>query len=106
MQLRPEVEEISEDLKASQALFAGQRVIVSALENIITYLEEAGDEYVKSHAFVTSGYQAGRQLCDTINEKKMVWVHDFIEGGENYKSRYECNLTNAKGAMRRQVYGA
>ena len=106
MQLRPEVEEISEDLKASPKLFAGQTEIVNGLEQIVKYLEEAGMEYVRSHDSVDGGYKAGRSLLDTIEQQKMVWVRDFMEGGEGYKSQYESNLTKSKGAMRAEVYGS
>src|SRR5712691_4345339 len=55
MQLRPEVEEISEDLKISKGLFAKRIEIVEALEKIVAYLDKAGIEYVKSHDSVDSG---------------------------------------------------
>ena len=49
MKLRPEVEEISEDLKASDSLFVRQSEIIDGLEGIASYLAKAGEEYVRSH---------------------------------------------------------
>ena len=106
MELRPEVEDISEDLKASGNLFANQIAIVDGLEKIISYLQSAGDEYVRSHDAVASGHKTGKSLDLTIDEKNMTWVRDFMAGGEDYKSNYEANLTKSKGAMRSEVYGA
>lgn len=105
MELRPEVEEIAEDLKASANLFEKQIEIIDGLEAIIKYLEKAGEEYVNSHEAVDSGYKAGRRLDDTILEEKMSWVHDFMQAGETYKHDYVANLTKSKGAMRHDVYG-
>jgi hypothetical protein len=106
MELRPEVEEISEDLKASGNLFANQIAIVDGLEKIIAYLQSAGDEYVRSHDAVDNGHKTGRSLVSTLEEKSMTWVRDFMAGGEGYKANYEANLTKSKGAMRSEVYGA
>jgi hypothetical protein len=106
MELRPEVEEISEDLKASGNLFTNQITIVEGLEKIISYLQCAGDEYVRSHDAVDSGHKAGKSLVETIDKNDMTWVRDFMAGGESYKSNYEANLTKSKGAMRSEVYGS
>ena len=106
MELRPEVEEISEDLKASDSLFAEQTEIVNGLEAIISYLAKAGEEYVKNHNLVDIRHRAGHSLSSTIDNCKMIWVRDFMAGGEDYKNNYEANLTKSKGAMRAEVYGA
>jgi hypothetical protein len=106
MELRPEVEEISEDLKASHNLFAEHTKIIEGLESIIQYLEEAGKEYVRSHDAVGSGYQSKKTLLETIEQINMSWVRDFMDAGKNYKSMYEENLTKCKGSMRSEIYGA
>jgi hypothetical protein len=106
MELRPEVEEISEDLKASDSLFAKQTEIVDGLEAIISYLAKAGEEYIGSHDSVDSGYKAGKTLAETIDERSMTWVRDFMAGGKGYQNDYETNLAKSKGAMRAEVYGA
>jgi len=106
MELRPDVEEISEDLKASPKLFAKNIEIINGLEGIITYLEEAAEEYVRSHEAVDSGYNAGKSLAQTIQDRNMTWIRDFIEGGEGYKKKYEANLSRSKSPMRLEVYGA
>jgi hypothetical protein len=105
MELRPQVEEISEDLKASGQLFDKQTEIVAGLEAIISYLLAARDEYRGAHQAVDSGHKAGKELRETIAQNKMTWVSDFMDSGENFQRNYESNLTNSKGAMRREVYG-
>jgi len=106
MQLRAEVEEISEDLGASPQLFREQSKIREGLEEIITYLNEAGQEYIHHHNHVDSGYKAGETLHETIEKRKMEWVQDFMEGGKGYKDKYIIQLAKAKGTMRSEVYGA
>jgi DNA-binding transcriptional MerR regulator len=106
MELRPEVEEIFEDLKASGTLFEKQKEISDGLEAIIAYLQRAGDEYVRSNEAVEGGYKAGRSLRETIDQESMTWVRDFMAGGEDYQKSYEANLGKSKGAMRLEVYGA
>jgi hypothetical protein len=103
---RTEVEEISEDLKASDGLFAKQTEIIEGLEGIISYLTRARDEYVRSRDPVDNGHKAGRSLSETIDQGRMTWLRDFIAGGESYRNDYEANLTKSKGAMRAEVYGA
>lgn len=105
MELRPEIEEISEDLKASKNLFEKQEAIISGLEEIIKYLEEEKDEYVNHHESVDNGFKNGKCLKETIAENKMTWVRDFMDGGDNYSNSYKENLTNLKGAMRSEIYG-
>lgn len=104
MELRPEVEEISEDLKASGDLFANQIEIIDGLENIITYLQKGGEEYVTHHDDVDKGYKTGKTLAQTIDEKNMTWVRDFMDGGEDFQNSYETNLVKSKGTMRLEVY--
>ncbi|MGH6837043.1 MAG: hypothetical protein ACREC9_16265 [Methylocella sp.] len=106
MQLRPEVDEISEDLKASDSLFARQPEIVDGLAAIISYLADAGKEYVRSHDAVDSDHKAGYSFPETVDRKDMTWARDFMAGGEGYQNKYEANLTKSKGAMRAEVYGA
>lgn len=100
MELRPEIEEISEDLKASKNLFEKEQEIIDGLEGIISYLKKAGEEYVKCHDAVRGG-----NLVQTIEEQNMMWVRDFMAEGEDYLSGYAANLTKSKGAMRSDIYG-
>ena len=106
MALRPEVEEISEDLKASRGLFKNSAAIVEGLEGIISYLQGAGEEYVRSHHAVDSGSKAGGSLAETITTTDMAWIRDFMVGGDVFEKNYMVNLTKSKGTMRSQVYGA
>lgn len=106
MELRPEVEEISEDMKASHGLFAQQATIIEGLEAIILYLTESGREYVDSHGVVDSDFKNGERLATTIHRTGMTWVQDFMQGGADYQQRYVANLSKSKGAMRKEVYGA
>jgi hypothetical protein len=105
MRLRFDVEEISEDLKASRKLFKEQEEIRQGLEGIICYLEKARQEYIKHHKDVDSDSKAGKALNETIRNQKMGWVLDFMETREVYTKEYVDNLTKAKGKMRSEVYG-
>jgi hypothetical protein len=105
MELRPEIEEISEDLRASHSLFAKQTEIVEGLEAIIVYLQEAGQEYVRCHEAVDTGYKTGKTLLEVIDLNNMVWVHDFTQRGKKYEADYEKNLIKCKGSMRLEIYG-
>jgi hypothetical protein len=105
MMLRPEVEEISEDLLASGDLFADHTNIAEGLKAIVSYLERARKEYVSNHKAVDSDHKAGNDLIKTLDQQNMTWVSDFMEGGKDYESHYYANLTKSKGAMRTEVYG-
>jgi len=103
MKLHSEVEEISEDLRASRNLFAEQNSILGALEGIIQYLGKGGDEYIRKHDDVSAGH--GKQtLNQTTENEKMVWVADFMSQGPVYKREYEANLKNSKKKMRDEVF--
>ena len=106
MELRPEVEEIAEDLKVSQKLFSRQAEIIAGVEGIVSYLATAGAEYIRSHDAVDSDCKLGKKLADTIRKEGMTWIQDFMDGGAAYRKGYEANLTRSKGAMRAEVYGA
>jgi len=109
MELRPEIEEIAEDLKASEALFARQQEIIAGLEGISSYLQEGAEEYIRSHEAVSRGFvpeRARQSFLDTVEQERMGWVKDFMSGGAGYRDKYLANLGRAKGTMRAEVYGA
>jgi hypothetical protein len=111
MQLRIDVEEISEDLGASPGLFMKQQEIRAGLEGIINYLQECEDEYEKHHNDVIHDPHATNpgkdgDLCDVVKQRGMTWMQDFMKGGKDYKNKYITHLTKAKGTMRSEVYGA
>jgi hypothetical protein len=105
MELRPEVEEISEDLRASPKLFQNQDAIRRGLAGIVAYLNQGREEYVKHHTDVEAGYKR-ESLETTMTRHGMEWLIDFIDGGDHYQQRYEQNLVASKEAMRLQVYGS
>ena len=105
MKLRPEVEEISEDLEASGNLFKKQSEKIDALKAIIAYLKRGGEEYVRMYKAVDPGYKGGRSLLEAIDQESMTWVRDFMAEGEDYQNSYDANLEKSKGAMRLEVYG-
>jgi hypothetical protein len=105
MELRPEVEEISEDLRASDGLFAKQTEILKGLQGITSYLLKGGEEYIRSHDAVVSGHKS-HSLAQLIDQENMAWVRDFMAEGDDYQNNYEASLTKSKGAMRAEVYGA
>lgn len=104
MQLRPEVEEISEDLKASTDLFADQQEIIEGLEGIVAYLMLGANEYVHSHVHVDADWKAGHRLEHTLRESGMEWTRDLMAGEGSYREQFLANLTRSKGSMRKQVY--
>jgi hypothetical protein len=104
MELRPEVEEISEDLTAAPDLFEAYEKIREGLEGIIAYLKEGGKEYVGGHDRIDAGYKAGECLQETIEKQNMKWVKDFMNAGPDYRELYVANLSRAKGTMRLEVY--
>ncbi len=106
MLLQTDVEEISEDLRAASQLFKEQKEIRDGLEEIITYLGEAREEYIKHHKDVDSDAKAGKALDETIKQQKMEWVQDFMVKGKHYQEKYGNNLDKTKGKMRSEVYGA
>lgn len=106
IELRPIVEEISEDLRASSNLFTKQSEICEGLDEIVSFLDKGLEEYVRSHSAVDGKHKAGQSLSATINEANMNWIKDFMAGGDGYQTNYVANLTKSKGAMRRDVYGA
>jgi len=109
MELRPEVEEISEDLKASSDLFEEQRIIVDGLEGIVNYLRQGGEEYVRCHEAVDAGFNpqnARLSFFSTAESKGMEWIRDFMGAGREYRRNYVANLSKAKGTMRSEIYGA
>ena len=105
MQLRPEVEEISEDLAAAPGLFRGQREIRTGLEGLVDYLVECQDEYVRHHDDIGLDYEPGDKIDETLERCRMTWMTDFMAGGKHFREEYDGNLVRCKGAMRAQVYG-
>lgn len=105
MELRPEVEEISEDLRVSSGLFKDQVEIEEGLEGIVSYLIAGSEEYVSSHEHVEAGHKAGESLASTIDVHGMKWTKDLITAGSSYGEGYLKSLAKVKGAMRIEVYG-
>jgi hypothetical protein len=105
IELTHEVEELQEDLNASPDLFEHQPGIQKAVNEILAYLELAKHEYIKNHDQVDSDWKNGLKLGDTVEKCDMSWFADF-SAGSNLYGGYLDSLTNAKGAMRRQVYRA
>jgi hypothetical protein len=105
MQVIPELEEISEELKVYTNLFEEQEQIEEGVEGIITYLKNCREEYMSNHEAVGSDWKATGRLDDTINKRGMVWYRDFTSGTDKYEADYIRNLKRAKLRMRSQVYG-
>jgi hypothetical protein len=106
MALRPEVEEISEEVAASVDLFVEKAHIRAGLERIVTYLKAGAEEYVKGHKEVDAAHKRGEGLMDTLRAKKMEWVTDLMETGTKYSATYLPNLLLAKQTIRAETYGA
>lgn len=107
MELRTEVQEICEDIRASADLFAGRVALIQDLESIISYLEENSAEYIRSHDAMDPSAKGDRQTFLTaLEQRKMQWVRDFMDEGAKYDSQYGANLSKAKDTMRSEVYGA
>ena len=106
IRLRPEAEEIIEDLRVSQSLFAEQDAILQGLEGIVGFLQEGATEYVRNHNNVDSGWKNGEAWESLMAKHEMNWVRDFVEQGEQFTEKYENNLINSKGKMRQEVHGS
>ena len=106
MELRPEVEEISEDILASRDLFSDPQGIRGGLEAIVNYLVEAEREYDVGggHEQVDAGYKAGKTLDETINRFELTWVKDFMAGGPGFETSYVEVVKRTKAIMRADVY--
>src|SRR6185437_12043362 len=74
MELRPKVEDISEDLKMSASLFANQKEIVEGLGGITEYLRRAETEYEECHQDVVGNDQVREHFEKTIKNRNMIWV--------------------------------
>jgi len=105
MALRPEIEEVSEDISAAGDLFVECVEIRDRLEAIARYLAEGADEYVRHHGDVTAGDALHQTLRQSIAAHKMGWIHDLMEGGPKFGERYVQNLRETKGRIRREIYG-
>jgi len=105
--LRYEVEDLQADVKASKDLFSGSEDIIKALTGIVTYLQQGAEEYGPGlgHDHVDSGWESKQTFDETIVKSKMNWIRDFLEAGPKYQA-YLKHLSNSKGVMRAQVYGA
>lgn len=105
--LRYEVEDLQADVEASNDLFSGSEGIGKALSGIVKYLGEGAEEYGPGlgHEHVDSGWKAKQSFDETLLNSRMDWIRDFLEAGPRYQA-YLKNLTDSKGVMRAQVYGA
>jgi hypothetical protein len=108
MGLRTEVEELSEDVKASTDLFSQKVEICKGLEEIVRFLKNGRDEYVAHHRNVDADFKRdkdGYLLSKTIEDQKMDWVRELMESGARFES-YTANLVKAKVAMRNETFGS
>jgi hypothetical protein len=106
IELRPQVEEISEDLRAAPGLFDDQEGIRNGLNDIVIYLRECEDEYVHNHEHVDADYKLGKTFDQTLEERRMTWLVEFMAAGARFSAEYDDNLERSKGVMRKQVYGS
>lgn len=104
MELRPVVEEIADDLRASHRLFHAQESILGGLDGIAAYLRTGAEEYVRHHGDVDPGSYTGRSLDDTIESAGMPWVRGLMREEADFRERYEPSLVRAKVAMREEIY--
>ena len=106
MELRPQVEELSEDLKIATGLFNHQTEIIDGLERIASYLANGREEYKNLYKDVESAAAKARSdlLEDIMKELVMPWTRDFISGGEQYSSEYEHCVKHVKTYMRADVF--
>lgn len=104
----PELEEISEDLKATPGLFRHQSKIEEGIGGMMSYLTQCRDEYVINHPKIVTSSDAETisKYHKAMNEGGLPWYAGFLAGGSTYTSDYVGNLTKSKGEMRQQVYGS
>jgi hypothetical protein len=53
---------------------------------------------------VDDDFKAHKTLRDTIENRHMQWVEDFMSGGPNHEDKYIENLKKVKRSMRADVY--
>jgi hypothetical protein len=105
MLVTPELEDISEDIRAAGGLFGRDgKEIITGIEDIVCYLDEGADEYVRCHGFVDADPKAGEDLKMTIQERNMTWVDQFIKSSPDFPERYGKALAMSKGNLRKHVY--
>jgi len=101
----PELEDISEDIEVAHHLFEQQNAgIVQGIKDIITYLNEGVEEYVRCHAFVDADAKKGSPLSTTIESNDMRWVRAFIGAMPDLPNDYDSAVRRSKGTMRSCVY--
>ena len=102
MALRPEVEEISEEVNDSGPLFRNREEIRSGLEHVAAYLKSGADEYIAEHGRVLAADPT--KLSEAIRANNMIWVRDLMDTGANYNERYAANLVRVKRNIRVDTY--
>ncbi len=105
MKIRFKLEDLVAEMEASRDIFSDSKGIVDSAKQIVSYLKEAGEEYIAKHDHVDPG---GKQ--DKANFKAFLsnhnpeWVSDLLKADERYK-KYEAALDGSKGKMRTELYG-
>jgi hypothetical protein len=111
MEVRPQLEEVAQELTASQDLFAGQEGMREAVDRIVDYLAQGESEYLHNNASVDRAIgsyglrRRRRTLRHAAEHLQLEWIMDFMDKGPRFSAGYEQNLDKSKGAMRLQVFG-
>jgi hypothetical protein len=106
MLVKPEVEEIEQDLAATEDLFGrSTQTIVDGIHRIVEYLGEGAKEYGNHYHHVVRDAKAGKRLADTItSQKDMKWGRELTTQ-EAFPVRYDHALAMSKEIMREHVFG-
>jgi hypothetical protein len=102
------LEDLAEDVRVAGSLFKpDDATIINGIEDIVKFLNEGAEEYVKYHGDVDSDAKSGKDLTTTIDRCKMSWVKDFVESRKSqhgFPELYWDSLSKSKGNMRKHVY--
>jgi hypothetical protein len=101
-----ELEDLAEDVRATQDLFGDdQGTVISGIEEIVSYLADGSTEYVRCHAKVDADAVARKNLEHMIRAHSMVWIEEFIAPSPDFPDPYVAALEKCKGRMRQHAYG-
>jgi uncharacterized membrane-anchored protein YhcB (DUF1043 family) len=96
MLVKPEIEEIEQDLEAAKDLFGpNTKTILKGIRDIITYLADGAKEYESFYKHVDKDAKAEKRLADTIAAQDMEWVRQLI-ADEDFPKRYDDALKMSK----------
>jgi hypothetical protein len=117
MEVRPEVEDLSEDVKFSSELFSNPVDVLQKLQKIADYLEEGRKEYLEKRDEIEDAYNTSqikeegkkRERAQGAFDSKLLsmpWAIGLVTGRDAYKTDFEPSIIEIKKILRTAVYGS